>query len=161
GCLGIARGALIVGYAHRAVGLESFEAPAVRFGLAGLRLRRGKLLLRRFHRELVIGVVESREHVAAPHLLADVDLPCHHLAADAEALVDFVARLYGPEVAVRLLEGVIAHLHGPNLAKGFGRRLVLPACGERCRDGGGEKYAGKSSFHEGFLVSMEEFWVGS
>ncbi len=89
---------------------SALEALAVGFGLARLRRGGDELLLRGFHREPVIGVVEHGEHVAFAHRLADVDLALDDLAADAERLVDFVARLHGADVAVRLPRLVVADL---------------------------------------------------
>ena len=71
-------------------------------------------------------------HVALAHLLSHVDLAAHHLAADAEALVDFVARLHGAEVAVGFLRLVVADLDGAHGAQRF-------------RDGGFDEHALKAA----------------
>ena len=55
---------LLVGRAHRAVVLQRLEALAIRFRLPCLRFGGGELLARRLDGELVIGVVEHRDHVA-------------------------------------------------------------------------------------------------
>ena len=108
---------LFVGCAHRAVGLQRFQALAVRFGLARLRLGGDELLARGFLGEPVVDVVEHRQHVALAHALADVDLALRDLAADAKALIDLVARLHRAEIAIGFARLVVAQLDGANHAR--------------------------------------------
>ena len=95
----------------------------IRFRLSRLRRGGDELLPRGVLGQPVIGVVEHGQHVAFAHLLADVDLALHDLAADAKGLVDFMARLHRADVAIRFLGLVVADLGGAHGAKGFRRWL--------------------------------------
>ena len=92
---------------------------------------RGRLrLLRGFGGELVIGVVDDREHVAFTHDLADVDLALRDLAADAERLVDFVARAHDAGIAVRFAHAVVADFDGANGPQRLGGGRLRAAGGQ-------------------------------
>ena len=123
-------GALVVGHADRAVGLQVAEALPVRVGLARLGDGGGVLLLRRILAKPVVGVVQHGQHVAFVHELADVDLALRDLAADAEGLVHFIARLHRTDVAVRFAGLVIAEFNGAHRPGRLHGRLVRVARGE-------------------------------
>ena len=137
---------LFVGRADRTVRLQRVQPLPIRLRLPCLRLRCGELLLRGFHRELVIGVIEHGDDVALPHLLTHVDLAAHHLAADAESLVDLVARLYRAEVAVGFLRPVVADLGGTDHSKRL-RSGLRRAGGEHRRDRNDQKGQSEMGFH--------------
>ena len=153
---------LVVGGADRAVGLQRAQPLPIRLRLPCLRLRGGQLLLRGFRRELVIGVVEHRDDVALPHLLTHVDLPAHHLAADAEGLVDLVARLHRAEVAIGFLRLVVADLGGADHSKRL-RSGLRRAGREQRRDRNHQKGQSEMGFHDGFLYrsTFQEFGAGA
>ena len=138
---------------------ERIQALAIGLRLARLRFGGDQLLLRRLDGELVVGVVEHGDDVALANLLAHVDLADDDLAADAEGLVDLVARLHGAEIAVLFLRLVVADLHRAHGAQPLGRRLLRAAgqdrgdrCGEQCRGTGG--------FHDGSSGWFHDFGVG-
>src|SRR4029077_14950394 len=106
------------------------------------------------HRELVIGVVEHRDDVALPHLLTHVDLSAHHLAADAECLVDLVARLHRAEVAIGFLRLVVADLGGAHHSKRL-RRGLRRTRGEQRR--GRKEQTGQGASSIGFH-GVSAYW---
>ena len=116
---------LVVGHADRAVAFQRLEALAVGLGLLRLRVGGDQLLPRCLLSESVIGVVEHGDHVALAYRLADFDPALLDLAADAEGLVDLVARLHGAGIAIRFRRVFVAELDGANGTQHLGGGFVL------------------------------------